>query len=420
MSEDPAKGTLLPMTTALRAPGAPSTLALLRQEPDFRRFLTGYATSLLGSAMAPVALAFALLREPGGADALGWVLTARILPMVLVLLLGGAAADRLGGRRVMLAADAVRCLAQAGFAAALLTGRPPLWPLLVLAAAGGVGEAVFNPALTALIPRLTPPAQLARANALLTLARSTASVAGPAAAGVLTAWAGPGTVLALDAASYAASLFALARLTVSTAPHPAGPSLLSELREGWGEFRSHGWLWAGCLHACFLNLVLWAPFLVLGPVCAAHQLGGARGWGLVMGCFGAGSVLGSLGLLRRDPRRPVLWSTVAMFGFALPPAVLAARTGLPWVCAAAVLAGLGSAVGQSLGGLALQRLVPERVRARVAAYESLGSFALGPVGLALAGPVAALLGTGTVLAAGAVGQLAVTAAVLSLRSVRTN
>ncbi|MCC9308002.1 MFS transporter [Kitasatospora sp. RB6PN24] len=416
------------MTTALqerrgpgRARGVRSAMSLLRREENFRWFLPGHATSLFGSAMAPVALAFALLPGSGGADTLGWVLTARIVPVVLMLLVGGAAADRLGSRRVMLTADAVRVVSQSGFALALLTGYRPLGLLLALAAVGGVGEAVFTPALNALIPRLAPAEQLAQANATITLVRSTANVAGPALAGLLTAWAGPGVVLAADAGSFAVSLLALSRVVVALPP-PAGhrPGLLAELRDGWGEFRSHNWLWTTCLQACFFNLLLWAPFLVLGPADTEQHLGGARAWGVVLACFGGGSVLGSLLLLGRDPRRPVLVSTITGLGYVLPSAALACRAALTWVCAAALLAGIASAVGGSLSTLAWQRLIPRELQARVSAYGYLGAFALGPVGLALAGPAAALLGTGTVLAAGAVFQLVSTAAALGVRAVREN
>ncbi|MFE0461412.1 MFS transporter [Kitasatospora sp. NPDC058965] len=394
--------------------------AELWRTADFRWFFSGYATSLLGSAMAPVALAFAVLHGPGGTAAFGLVLTARILPLVLVLLLGGVAADRLGSRPVMLTADTVRCLAQAGFAAALLA-HGPLWTLLVLAALGGAGEAVFGPALAALIPRIAPAERLTEANALFTLARSGATVAGPALAGLLTAGIGPAPVLALDAASYAVSVLALSRLTVRAAAPQAAPGLLRELREGWGEFRSRTWLWVSCLHGCLFNLLCWAPYLVLGPAISTTRLGGAWAWGLVTAGYGAGAVLGALALLGgRRPARPVLVSTVAMAGFALPSGALALGAPLPLVCLGALGAGVASSVAGTLYSTAQQRMIPAAARARVDAYGSLGAFALGPVGLALAGPVAALLGSGTVLALGALWQLAATAAVLAVPAVRGN
>ncbi|WP_329565969.1 MFS transporter [Kitasatospora sp. NBC_01266] len=406
------------MTTALD--GRRNLLRAFPKDREFRRFFPGYTVSLLGSAMAPVALAFAVLRGPGGAGALSWVLAARTGATVLVLLAGGVAADRLGSRRVMLAADLVRFLSQGTFAGLLLAGHPPLWAMLVLVCTGGASEALFNPALTALIPRLTPPEQLAEANALLTLARSATSVAGPALAGLLTAAVGPGAVLALDAASFGASVLVLAGLTVRLPVAAPGPSLVADLRTGWTEFRSRGWLWATCVHFGLFNLLVWAPFLVLGPATAAQRLGGARSWGLVLAAYGAGSVLAALALLGRRPRRPVLVATAVTIGFALPSAFLALGAALPWVCLGAVVAGAASAVNGALFDTAEQRLIPPQARARVAAYGSLGAFALGPLGLAAAGPAAALLGSRTVFGFGALWLLAATAAVLTVPSVRRN
>ncbi|GAA1260039.1 MFS transporter [Kitasatospora nipponensis] len=390
----------------------------LWHDRNTRWFLPGYATSLLGSSMAPVALAFAVLREGGGPAELGWVLTARILPLVLVLLLGGVAADRLGSRRVMLAADLLRCLAQALLALLLMTGHPPLWALLVPVVLGGAGEAVFNPALAALIPRIAPAEQLAEANSVLSLIRSTSTVAGPALAGLVAVAAGPGPVLALDAASYAVSVLTLARLRVTLPAPAAKPGLLRELREGWGHFSSRTWLWTTSLHAGAMNLLCWAPYLVLGPVTAERRLGGAGAWGLMTACYGVGAVAGGLLLLARRPGRPLLTATLAMGAFALPSAALAGGAALPWVCAADLAAGLAATVAGTLDDTVVQRLVPPEAQARVYAWNSLGAFALGPLGLAAAGPVAAALGTSTVLGLGAGWQLAATAVVAALPAVR--
>src|SRR5438445_8794886 len=95
--------------------------------PTFRRFFLGYATSLLGTAMSSTASAFALLDGGAGPDGLGLVMAAGIVSIVLCLPLAGVVADRLGSRRVLLASDAVRCLAQLAFAVVLLVvHRPPL------------------------------------------------------------------------------------------------------------------------------------------------------------------------------------------------------------------------------------------------------------------------------------------------------
>ncbi|MEV6976146.1 MFS transporter [Kitasatospora sp. NPDC093806] len=398
-----------------------SRLAVLG-ERDFRWFFIGYATSLIGSTMAPVAVAFAVLDGGGGGTALGGVMAARILPIVLVLLLGGVIADRLGSRRVMLAADVLRSAVQAAFAAALVTGHAPVWVMVALVAVWGLGEGVFLPALGALVPALVRRKEhLPDANTLLGLARSVSTVAGPALAGVITAGYGPGAVLLIDAVTYGIGALALARLSVAgpaAADAADGGSMLADLRDGWDEFRSRRWLWVTTVQMALFNLLVWAPFLVLGPLTAQRELGGARAWGLVMGVYGAGAVLGGLLMLGRRPGRPLAVATVATLGWALPSAALAAGLPLGWTVGAALLAGVGSTVCGSLYDSTLQSWVPTEVLARVTAFGGLGAFVLGPLGLAAAGPVADRVGVPAVLAFGAGWQLLAGVAVLGVRAVR--
>ncbi|BBB01645.1 putative transmembrane efflux protein [Actinacidiphila reveromycinica] len=395
----------------------PSGLCALRAQ-DFRRFFIGYATSLLGSSTASVALAFAILTTGGGGTELGFVLTARIVPLVLVLLAGGVVADRLGSRQVMLTADTVRCLTQGALALLLLGAKPPLWALVALVALWGAAEALFTPALNALIPRLAPDAALSDANALLGMAASATSIAGPALAGVLTAVSGASSVLALDAASYGVSVVALLLLPRTVRSAAPASSFAADLRSGWDAFRSRTWLWVTTAHVGLMNLFVWAPFLVLGPVVAQRRLGGSAAWGLVMAGYGAGAVAGGLALLGRRPHRPLLVGTAASLGWSLPPATLAAGLPLAWVCAAAFAGGVGSALCTTLYTAGVQREVPPDVLARVSAYGSFGAFVLGPVGLAAAGPVSVLAGTSRVLGFGLVWQVSAVASVLTLPAIR--
>ncbi|MFJ4669802.1 MFS transporter [Kitasatospora purpeofusca] len=409
-----------------RLPGRPAVLG----ERDFGWFFVGYATSLVGSSMAPVAVAFAVLGGGGGGTELGWVMAARILPIVLVMLFGGVVADRLGSRRVMLAAEVLRCAVQGAFAVLLLTGHARLWAMVALVAVWGLGEGVFLPSLGALVPALVRREErLPDANTLLGLARSVSTVAGPALAGVITAGYGSGAVLAIDAVTYGVGAFALARLSVARpgAGEKAGgeagaggreDSMAADLRNGWSAFRSRRWLWVTTVQMGLFNLLVWAPFLVLGPLTAQRELGGARAWGLVMGVYGVGAVLGGLLMLGRRPGRPLAVATVATLGWALPSASLAAGLPLGWTVAAALVAGSGSAVCGSLYESTLQRWVPAEVLARVTAFGGLGAFVLGPLGLAAAGPLADRVGVAAVLAFGAGWQLLAAAAVLAVRAVR--
>jgi Transmembrane secretion effector len=152
-------------------------------ERDFRLLLAGQALSNLGSALVPVALAFAVLDLTGSATDLGLVLLASRLPNMVLVLTGGVVADRLSRRWVMLASDVIRCLTQAATATLLVTGTARLWELLVLQAAHGAAAAFFDPAATGLLPETVGPGRLQQANALLGLSRSGTGILGQVGAG---------------------------------------------------------------------------------------------------------------------------------------------------------------------------------------------------------------------------------------------
>ena len=406
-----------------RRAGPRRRLDVLRDR-DFARFFAGYTTSLLGTSMSSLAVSFAVLGNGGTASDLGVVLAAGIVPQVLFMLAGGVIADRLGRRPVMLGADAARCGAQAALAAAVFAGRPALWVFVVLAVARGTGDAVFTPALSGLTAELAPQDDLVNANALLAAARSTAAVAGPGLAGVLAALAGPGTVIALDAASYAVSVLALASLRLPPLTRaaairaPAARSYLDDLRDGWAEFRGRAWLVITTVQFTLFNLLTWGPFLLLGPVLCRAYLGGAGAWGAIMASYGAGSVLGALLALGRRPRRPMIAATVAAFGYGLPCALLALRGPVVAVAAGAVGAGTGSALGGTFAAAAEQQQLPAGVLARVSAFQTVTAFAFGPLAFAAAGPVAAAVGARAVLGFGAAWSTLSCAVVLAIPAVR--
>ena len=398
---------------------------------DFRRFSAGYATSLLGTAMSSVAIAFAVLGNGGTATALGVVFTANIVPMTAFMLAGGALADRLGRRRVMLAADLGRCVAQAVLAGAATSGHPRLWLFVTAAVVVGAGNGFFAPALSGLPVQLVPPARLGDANALLGTVEPAAQVAGPALAGILIALTSPAVVIAVDAGTYAISALALAGLRLpgtggplpGTGRPPGQPaqrasSMRRDLAEGWAEFIAHPWLWPQTVQFALFNLVTWGPYLVLGPVLALQYLGGARAWGVILACYGGGAILGGLLALGRRPRRPLLVATLATLGYPLPPLALALHLPLPAVAGAALGAGVGSALGGAFSSTVQQRLIPAPALSRVGAFNLVGAYAFGPVAFAAAGPVAAVLGARAVLAFGAAWSAGLTVAVLTVPAIR--
>jgi MFS family permease len=228
-------------------------------ERQFRLLWAGQTFSNLGSALVPIALAFAVLDLTGSATDLGLVLLASRLPQVLLVLAGGVVGDRLPRRRVMLASDLTRCATQATTALLLASGTARLWQLLALQAAHGSAAAFFDPAATGLVPQTVERSRLQQANALMGLSRSASGILGQVGAGVLVVTAGPAAALTVDAGSFAVSAWSLALL------RPAGTvrigqkeTFFAQLAAGWSEFRSRSWLWASVAHLSLLNLVVLA------------------------------------------------------------------------------------------------------------------------------------------------------------------
>ena len=184
-------------------------------------------------------------------------------------------------------------------------------------------------------------------------------------------------------------------------------------------FRSRPWLWAIVLQFGFVNAVELGTENVLGPAIAKDHFGGAAAWGLVLSAQSLGLVAGGLILLRFRPRRILRTATL---GFLLTiPFLLALSVPIPLLglVAAAALAGIGLEVFQVLWETTMQQEIPQEKLSRVSSYDALGSFVLIPLGFAVAGPVAELIGTRpTILGAAAI-SLVATLAVLLVRDVRT-
>jgi MFS family permease len=399
-------------------PRLPESLAVLRLR-DFRLVFGAYAVSVLGDRMVAIALAFAVLQLGGSASDIGIVLAARTVPLVGSLLIGGVVADRMSRQRVMVAADLSRMVTQGILAALLITGSPPIWAIAVLAGATGAATGFFNPASSGLLPAVVAPEQLQQANGLRATAMSGGEIAGPALGGVLVAAVGPGWALAVDAATFAASAAFLAGLRLpARLPRGEPSSFLADLRQGWSEFRSRTWVWT-FVGAGGIATLMWGTWSVLGPVVANRDLGGAAAWGSVLAAMGVGALAGALVAIRIRPRRPLALGAICLAAFALPPALLAA--GMPTLVLAVgtFLAGAGMMLDGSVWESTLQRKIPSEALSRVAAYDWFGSLALGPLGLAIAGPLASAIGIDGALWLAAAAIVAVALGLLAVREVRT-
>jgi predicted MFS family arabinose efflux permease len=389
-------------------------------ERDFRLLFLGRTVSLLGSAFAPVALAFAVLDDlHGSASALGLVLAAIWVPQVMFILVGGIWADRLPRNLVMVSTDLVMFAVQGTVAVLLLTGSAEIWHLVVLQLVRGTATAFFFPASSGLVPHVVSPERLQQANALLRLSQSSVGIVGAALSGLAVAAVGSGPALAFDAATFLISAALLARIGLPAAIKAESRSFFGELREGWDEFRSRSWLWSIVVQFMFINAFGQGAFLVLGPVVAQRELGGASAWGAIVAGMAAGQVLGGLVVLRMRPSRILLVASFAILLFAPLCFLLAIPAPVLVLVAASAVAGFGMQIFGVFWDTAMQQQIPHDRLSRVYSYDALGSYVCIPIGLSIAGPVADLVGLGTALVLSGGVVIVATALVLLVDEVRT-
>ena len=394
-----------------------ASLAPLR-EREFRLLFAGRAVSLLGSAMAPVALAFAVLDLTGSKTDLGVILACREVPLLVFLLVGGIWADRLPRNKVMMSANVVSGFAQGSAAVLLITGDAEVWHLAALATLNGSASAFFFPASSGVVPQTVPSPLLQQANALLQLAMNPALIGGAALAGFLVAGFGAGWAIAIDAGTYFVAAGLIASMRLPAVVREQATSLFQDLAVGWREFRSRTWLWVIVLQFSFLLMVTLGAFSVLGPAVADDELGGAKAWGAILTAQAAGLVAGGLLGLRFRPRRMLVVATLGILLAPTPLIALGFPLSVPVIAAIAFVSGIGHEIFGLLWHTTMQQEIPTEKLSRVYSYDALGSVGLVPLGYAIAGPLADAVGVRATLWGAAAVGIVVTLAVLAVPGVR--
>ena len=326
-----------------RRPGRAEPRPAARVRPfrhrDYRFLVASMAVSLFASGMWIVALVWQVIEIGGGPTELGLVATASSLGLLISVLLGGVAADRLPRRALLIVVEAVRVGTALVVGLLAVTGQLQLWQLAVIAFLIGAAEAFFFPAYTALLPTLLPPDELLAANGVEGMLRPVAQqAAGPALAGAAGRRCTPRARRCWSAGGlYGLALLALlAMRPLAGAGRGAGGSVLGELGEGFRYLFRTGWLFATLAFASLYVLVLIGPIEVLLPFAVRDQTGsGAGGFAFVLAAFGIGGAIGSLVVSSlRMPRR-YLTMMILLWGAGAGPLALIGITDQLWVMAVA-------------------------------------------------------------------------------------
>jgi MFS family permease len=363
----------------------------------FRRFVCADLVSATGSAMAPLALAYAVIGQGGGAGELGLVLATNTVPTIVFLLVGGVLADRLSRSRILFLGNLLAAAAQGALAVTVALGHATTLSIALCGLASGTAVAVTVPAAQGAVSQIVPREQLQQANALRRLPGNAVKVLGPVVGGLVVAVSGPAWALVWDALTFAVAALLLLGLRLD-APLTA-TSALNDLREGWTGFWARTWLWTYTAAGTVLVAAWLAGFQLLGPVVAGQWYAGARDWGLVQAAFAAGLLAGTVVCLRWRPYRLLAVAVVASSALAAP--LLALGWGLPlaWVMSAALLAGIGLDVAIVTWTTAFQQHVPEGELGRMSAFNSVGERLAVPLGYLLTALVAGVWDARTVLVA---------------------
>jgi MFS family permease len=392
------------LSKRLVAPGG--ALAPLRVR-DYTLLFSGQLISIIGDAFYSVALPWFMLSSGGGAQALGFLLTAYGVPRAGFILLGGPLSDRLRPRRLMLVSDIMRALLMGIFALLVLAGHPQFWPLCILAALLGSFSGIFTPAEWSITPDILDDDDLQAGNALNTGSTQMALMVGSSIAGFVVSRFQSGIAFLIDAFSFVVSAITLALMSsarvVSTAAGgtvsaATGPAISSEAGAEmveaasspmtfWQLLRTSRFLQILLVMIIFMNLGNGGTVEVALPVFTHDILrASASGYGIILAAFSVGAIVGALaaGTLGKLRHR---WAAELCFFFieaCLFAAIPFLRSVIAISCLMAI-AGLMNGLGNVFAITMMQQVLPRHLLGRIMAALAFANFGFYPLSVAAGG-----------------------------------
>ena len=339
----------------------------------FMQLWVGQGLSFVGDAVSMIALVVLVVQITGSASAVGGALVARLLP-TLASPLAGVLADRLDRRVVLVVSDLIR--------AALILGLVFARDLAViygLVFLMGLARTFFNPTIRAAFPSVVGEGDLTRANALISGTFSVSETVGPALGGVLIATVGVNAAFVLDSATYLISAAFLSHIPFPRPQREDGGAFGRDLKAGF-SYLAGARVPLGIVIGVFLT-VLTINITIPAEVFLAKKTFGAgdAGYGLLVGLFGGGMILGSAMIGALGDRVSLLplyflgvfTSALALVGTGLSPAFVFALGAL-------TIAGVANGIDNVTTDTILQKMVPDAFLGRVFAVRFLG-FGVGEV-----------------------------------------
>lgn len=372
----------------------------LRRHRDYRWLFAAQFVSFLGTMVTYVALPYQMFKLTGSSLAVGLLGIAELLPLLLTAFLGGALADAVDRRRMVLVTELGLGFGSGLLALAAFSGRPPVWTLYAVAALMSALNGLQRPSLDSLMPRLVDRDEIPAAAGLAAFRGSIGMIAGPALGGALIASAGLTSTYLFDLLTYVFSLFAVSRIRAVLPPESAEKPSLESVLEGFRYTRSRQEL-IGTYVVDIVAMVFGMP-LALFPA-LSQSFGGPKTLGALYAAPACGALVASL-LSRWTSRvhrhglavmiAATVWGlAIVAFGFSsrfVPAVVFLA------------LAGGADAVSGMFRMTLWNQTIPDSLRGRLASIEMV-SYTSGPLlGHVEAGLVAAAFSVRTSVVSGGV------------------
>jgi MFS family permease len=389
------------------------------RERDFRIFFIGQLISVTGTWMQTVAQGWLVLTLTGSPFVLGVAAAARSIPVLILVVPAGIAADRFDRRKIVVTTSIVSTVASGLLAILTVAGTIDITMVLIIAIVLGMSNAFEMPARQSYVSELIGKRDLANAIALNSLLFNGARVVGPAVAGILVALVGPGWAFGINALSFIPVIIGLLMISRAYVPRAAfavGSAVPEAIRYLRGEPRV-----AALLALLAAQTVFASGQFILGPALAQDLGQGAEGLGVLLSAAGAGAVVGGLRLAataHRDER----WRVLLLAGVALSVGLLGIglTSSYPVTLLCLVVTGWGTVTFNASSNTLIQTIVPDRLRGRMMSMYTLVLLGLMPVGGILMGALATQFGSASAIAMGGVAYGAIVLAAFggsrSLRS----
>jgi hypothetical protein len=354
---------------------------------NFVLWWTGATLSLLGDQFYIVALPWLVLELTGSAVAMGMVSMCAGIPRAVLMLMGGAVADRISPRKLMMITATCRAILVGAIGCLLWAGHLAIWHMYLLATGFGIADAFAMPSAPAMMRSLVEPRQLPAANSVWQSTAVLAGVAAPGPAGLIMKSLGAAWAFLLDSFSFLFLIGALWKLPdfIAAKPGAPKPSVLNSIKEGLSYVVNDRPLRALLLVAAVLNLFLAGPLSIGLAYLAKRRFSSPVSFGLWISSVAAGTLMGMLlaGVIRMKRRGLALVGATSILG--LLTSIVGFIPGL--IPVAALLAIMGCLSGFTNVQIQawFQQRVDRAVLGRVASLMMLSAFGLMPLSMAGAG-----------------------------------